>query len=719
MKKFWYIVAIFFIFSSCRKDDIKPSWDADLLVPIAYSKLSILDILTDSLEKINNDSSVSIVYQSNIASFTLDTVLKLPDTNFEYGASLEKLSLNPYTYNYRVSMGSIAMKDKEQNGESSPLYTTIMTAHNTGQPTQISSFGPYDYDQLQINMGNYFKYIYIRNAVLEIYIINQLPVPISNLAYKLIKFSNNEILINDSINLILPNTQQSRSFTLSNVVIDSLLVGSFKVSSPGSMVPVVIDTSQSATIKIVLRDLQIDSAVARFPSQELLNYNDVLRFNLPDSVQISEAWIKSGIMQFDFYNTLKENIHLKFQLPDAKKNGQVFEMLLTIPAASNGNVSHVNTQVDISDYKIKFRGIHQFEVIYGDLNNNSVIDSDTINSLYYNLKLSIDSSGNFVSLTKNDSIYANCTIKNVVPAYIKGFFGYKNVVLDSSTWFSLIKNIQAQSLHFDKTIFNLMFENQIGTIANIYIDRLKAKNTSQNNEINLQGSVLNTPFTIQKPSDPQSLQVDVQPAITSFTINHNNSNINDLVSILPDLISYKFSLKMNENVNLPSPSNANDFLYNGDKINLKLTAEVPLSFSTNKLVLFDTVESSIGKIDLSSINDGNLILNVKNFFPININLYIYALDSNKVLIDSLHNSPINIAAGIVNSVTLKVQQPSISRNILPFNNYKLQKILKAKYFAFKAIFNTIPSGKHVQIYDYYYLQINISGDFNYVINKPK
>lgn len=715
MKRFVYFFILLTLFS-CKKDDIKPSWDTDILVPLVFSNLDIHNLIPDSLYQVNNDQTISLVYQTKLPRFVLDTIIQLKDTSFYYSASLNNLSLNTFSYSYRVSMGSIALKDKEQNGSSSPIYTAIMTAHNTGQPTQLQSFGPYQYDSIKVDMGNYFKYIYINEATLEISINNQLPIALTNIAFTLQKSSTQEVLINDAFQVIPPNTQQTRSVTLTNVVLDSLLLAFFTVSSPGTMMPVVIDTNQSATATVSIKNLQIDSAVARFPAQELVKYNDVLRFSLPDNMQISELWIRSGIMELEFFNTISQNMHLNFSLPAAKKNGQPLQLQITLPASNGQTASHVQTQVDLSQYRIKFRGIHEFEVIQGDLNNNQFIDPDTVNALYYRLSASIDSTGQFVTLTKNDSVSAKCRFLNLTPDYIKGFFGYKEVSIDSNIAISMFKNIESYGLHFDQARFSLTLENQIGTTAKAYIQELTAKNTQQNVSTSLQGSVLTTPLTIVKPIDPANTQIDVVPTINTLQISHQNSNINDLISLLPNHLTYAFKLKLNDQIPLPSPASASDFLYYGDGIAASLNVEVPLSFTANKLQLIDTVEVSLGKVDVKNIQYGSIIVHSKNYFPIEAEVSIYALDSNKVMYDSLHTIPITINAGIINSQTDKVDKPSLAKNNLPFTPEKLKRILNARYFLIKANFRTLPTNQHVKIYSDYLLNIKLVGDFNYIID---
>lgn len=717
MKKIFVFLLFLFFLLGCKKEDLKPSWDTDMLLPLAFSDLTIQQLITDSICKINTDSSISLVYQTDLASLILDTIVKIPDTNYQYAVSLNKIALNPYNFNYRVSMGDIANKDKDENGSSGTIYTTIMTAHNTGQPTTIQSFGPYNFDTIEINTGNYFKYIYIRHATLEVTINNQLPVPLSNIQFELKKQSTQEILISDGFAFIEPQTQQTRTATLNNVILDSLLMASITVSSPGSSIPITIDTSQSTTTTITIKDLQIDSAIARFPSQEILKYNQNLILNLSDSVQITEAWIRQGNLKLDFYNTIKQNIHINFSLPAAIKNGQPFTMNVTIPASDGVNLSHTSAVADFSGYKVKFRGLHEFEVIQGDLNNNNYIDPDTVNALYYNLRASIDSTGEFITLTKNDSITAICRFENVIPDYIKGFFGYKEVSFDSIVAYNFIKNLQVQNLHFEQANFSLSVENQIGTNAQAYIEQLKAQNTQNNREELLQGSVMQTPFMLTKPIDPLTTTIDVAPTFSSFSINSQNSNIHDLISILPNQLDYSFRIKMNDGQPLPLPTNANDFIYYGDQLKLKLNAEVPLTFYADNLVLCDTVVPNFSNVKIDQINYGCIIIQSSNFFPFDINVCIYMLNENKEVYDSLHTLPIIIHAGLINPNTLKVNTPSTNKNTLPLSNIKLQHFFDAKYLLFKAIFNTRPASSHVKIYDYYNLNLKLIGDFNYHIQK--
>lgn len=81
-------------FTSCRKDSSQPTWDVDILAPLIKSSLSINDLITDSLLVSNPDSSIKIVYNSDLINFSSDTLAQVPDT----AVSFSFVTPIPYSY---------------------------------------------------------------------------------------------------------------------------------------------------------------------------------------------------------------------------------------------------------------------------------------------------------------------------------------------------------------------------------------------------------------------------------------------------------------------------------------------------------------------------------------------------------------------------------------------------------------------------------------------
>lgn len=98
-------VLFFTLFSSCRKEFGKPSWDTQLLAPIVTASLNIDNLLPDSLLQANADSSLKLVYHNDIYKLSSDTLFKIPDTTIHA----------PYTipFAYTFNPGQVVVSNSQ------------------------------------------------------------------------------------------------------------------------------------------------------------------------------------------------------------------------------------------------------------------------------------------------------------------------------------------------------------------------------------------------------------------------------------------------------------------------------------------------------------------------------------------------------------------------------------------------------------------------------
>ena len=72
------------LFSACKHELERPTWDVDLLVPLIHSQMSIddIDMLSDSAITINEDEDgfITLVFQENFTDINLDTLIDIKDT---------------------------------------------------------------------------------------------------------------------------------------------------------------------------------------------------------------------------------------------------------------------------------------------------------------------------------------------------------------------------------------------------------------------------------------------------------------------------------------------------------------------------------------------------------------------------------------------------------------------------------------------------------------
>ena len=79
-----------------------------MLAPLIKSSLSINNIVADSLIKTNPDSSISLVYETNLYKLTLDTLLSLPAVGISHVVKLDSIVMPPITIVKAITLEDIA-----------------------------------------------------------------------------------------------------------------------------------------------------------------------------------------------------------------------------------------------------------------------------------------------------------------------------------------------------------------------------------------------------------------------------------------------------------------------------------------------------------------------------------------------------------------------------------------------------------------------------------
>ncbi|MEI7594356.1 MAG: hypothetical protein WCK02_01310 [Bacteroidota bacterium] len=74
----FFLLALISI-TACKTDE-QTNWDVDVLAPLAKSKLTIANIISDSLIQTNSDHSISVAYNDTVFSLNFDSIFQMPDT---------------------------------------------------------------------------------------------------------------------------------------------------------------------------------------------------------------------------------------------------------------------------------------------------------------------------------------------------------------------------------------------------------------------------------------------------------------------------------------------------------------------------------------------------------------------------------------------------------------------------------------------------------------
>lgn len=691
--KFLYPIIVLVFLFSCKKDNGKPSWDLDYIGPLAHTTMTISDIVSDTILQINNDSTVSLIYKDSFYGMGIDTIFSIVDTSIEYTAKLSDLKINDIIESDRVSLGDIAQRDFDDNGPTGSLYTAIMNGQNTGLPVNIDAIPTQTYSDIVIDATDYFETMTLEYAVIDIEIDNQLPIPITNVVFELKNSVGGEIIINETYATIASGETVTSQRILTNFTIEGLMLGNVSLESPGGT-NVIIDTSKAVTATISVHSIKIISALARFPNQDIINLDDKLVLDI-NPMQLNFIETKEGYIDVEVYNTLPEEIHFNYTMPEAKKNSVPLSFSGTVPAASSSVDGYYHNIIDLSEYDINFTGTSY----------------DTVNTLGYTLSASIDSSGNLIPLSLNDSIYLKSKFSDIKPNFAEGWFGNDTIFETGISEIETIAELENAQIDFNEAKLNVTIENGIGVFGAIKFNNVKARNTNTGNQATLNIPAQYSPFEIDKATNTGSSSI---PAINSMALNSSNSNTNEIINIIPNSIEYDIEFYLNHNQTPPPLGTGTDFIYYGEEVKANIEIEIPLSLIASNLVLNDTVDLDINNIN--EIESGKFYLFAYNGFPLDADIQVYILDDSLHIVDSLFTENTIVYAADINPTSNRVEETNKSKLFIPMDKTKFDLFIRTKKLKIKSTFKTQPQSEHVQIYSDYTIEFKLTGDFTYHMN---
>lgn len=678
-------VAAVMIFFSCRKGmESRPSWETTLLVPLLQSTLTLDDLLADSLLQTTSDHSVSLVLHSQLYSTTLqDSVFEIPDTSLITALSLENLNLANNLITTHVSLGQMCL-------QLGGIGLLIIAAN--GLPFTIPPFVDITSPDNDLDATGFFETADIESGTIDITLENGLPIVISNMEFQIKNKVDQQILATETFSNLQPGESQTRVIDLSGKHVEGTLVATITdFDSPGGTV--VIDTSDAIVLTMKTNEIKVSTATAVFPSQNLIDKDEDITYNLSGGAQLSTIHVKSGELLLEVVSTIPQQSHFEYSLPtvtDALGNS-VFVIADLPPAPVNGSSTYLKS-FDLAGYTFDLTGIN----------------GTSFNTVSSSVVASIDSTGEVVTISKSDSIYINYTLRDIVPDYVSGFLGQQIVRVNETSAFDVLHSIKGGTVGLEDAEVVLTLSNGIGVEGRVNLYELTALNTNTGSQIPLQWDELNQPLGIGPATENP-----FAPATAAFILNNTNSNIHQLISGLPDEWEFALDIFINPNGN---SSSYHDFAFDSSQLAAALDLTLPLSLVANDLVLSDTFDFNLGTPDPADpqIREGTFTLIVYNGFPISAGPQIYFYDDDFVLLDSLFVIPQLAEAASLNDECLVVGKTK-SELVTDIDESKMKRLQAATRAVMLSTFNTAeqPGCGYIRIYDDYAMEVKLTGSFIY------
>ena len=679
-------VLLLFIFiiisSSCKHELETPSWDVDIITPLVTTHVTIDKInIEDSLLEIqSNDSGlVSLVFNDNLSDINFDSLINIDTQVPGKTERLESINFPTINISDTITLGDLISTIPL----GSILFPNGGTASIPSLPNAISS------DTFNINASEYFETMTLIDGILIFEIKNKLPTDISNVDCSLINSINQNIIASFNFPLILSGSSQIDTVQLTGLTIDKnidAVINNIDVNASNGNVS--INYSDGLISKIKLKNLQIDEATAYFPQQEVSQNLTETSFDLGDA-QITEIGIKTGLVNIHLVSTIQDTGRIIYTIPSLSKNGIPFSTEKIVPTTINGESTIY--QFNFEDYVLDLKG------------KSGRIGGDTVNTIYSELYTYIDSTGELVTLNKEDSFYYH-TEFIFTPKYALGYLGTDTISIGPEIIESnIFNNIINGELDLDKTDLSIEIENYFGADAIMIFNNLESinSNTGENslagldqNGNNFIGHNYDINRAILNSINPEP---NISASNTSIVLDSDN-----MLNILPDKINTSFDVYLNPN----GPAIVQDFLFTDYPLDASIQLKVPLNIIANNLQLLDTAKIDIDENE--NIEIEKIFLKIENGFPINCNVNIIFLDNNQNVIDTLFKNQ-QIISGV--SEDNLVIEKSIS--LLESENVNLNNVSR---IVFDATFLTEDINNHVSIYNDYSIDFILSAKFSTRVN---
>ena len=428
------------------------------------------------------------------------------------------------------------------------------------------------------------------------------------------------------------------------------------------------------------------------PGTTFSNTNDVTRFAL-DQLELRDLRIRSGSLSMMISNSISGNILGHFALPGATLDGSPFVIDQTVLAGTQTAPTLINSTRALDGYHFDLRG-PQF---------------NDVNTLATQISYTTDPDGPSIGLLAGDSLKAVVNYQDIVPAYAKGYFGTRSIVIaPDSTIIDLFENINGL-LDLDHVTARLNVRNGIGVDARADIHYLRSVNTRTGAVVDLDHSIITNPLNLDRALD---LGNSFQEAHNNYTLINSNSNIDLFLENLPDRIAYSLDVIIDP---LGDVSNGNDFLYYESTLSADLEVEIPLRVIATDLSLQKTTAVDLGgTAEHHAIQSGTLHVFATNGFPFSAALRLDIVNAQGHVLSAL--PPVGtIASASVNAAAI-VQSSTESELSVAVSKEQVDMLYTGGQLRITATFNTASQTQHVQLLSDHKLFLQVTAEGNYIVN---
>lgn len=663
--------------SGCRKE--KFTSESEWVLPLLDTRLTLADVIPDSLTSYNPDSSLNIVFQKQYGISNLSDIVQVPDRVETMEVSLSNLTLDDRAFTDTLTLKEIYPASVFLDGQ-----YTVLDAQNI-QPNEGTVVDVTE---------QFFTQATFLEGFIDITIHNDLPVEAELLEFELRNDDDKEVIVDGAFYNLAPYDSVSESYSLAGKTVDGvmeMLVQTVKTKASEGAVQ--IDVSKGLRIAFAVRGLKPKEATAIFPAQNLVERKEETKYDF-GGAELTELQVSSGYILMKVESSIEETIVLDYSIPRSEDyNKKSIQKTFEIPGAVDGKTVTVEERFPVENFNL---------YLWGKTNLNAPL----VNHIYSELIASIKYTGIERTLSLDDKIKIEFGLVDVKAKKIFGDPGYHEFNLNDTLDIDFLRNISG-GLSLEDATLDLELFNSFGVELSVDVNQILGKNGSSNQDVLLSSpSQLGQTIIIDKVSNA----TPNTPVIKKIVLDKSNSNLKPFIENMPNKIVADITTKVRPNGTI----NLTDFAYDFSEVRADMTLKVPLKFGVNELVIASTDSISLFEgEELESIKEAKLTLLVQNDFPISAILDLeFITPYGDVITPSFSNNNNLILGAVTDPQTGKSAEASESELTISLTREQVIQLQDANQVGIKIRLNTKDARRYSMFVDYG-ISVKIIGDVIY------
>lgn len=420
-------------------------------------------------------------------------------------------------------------------------------------------------------------------------------------------------------------------------------------------------------------------------------------FTFDNGEKLDSMILDAGNLVFDISSSFQHQAQVELTISNLTLNGVPFTETFDISDESGTYSASIPFTLD--GYTIELQ------------------DSIGTDTMFFPVEFHVEIYTNGVNgISSSDQIEIDAGLSDLDFDAIFGYIGNYELIGENGTLdLGFFDNPFDGTIEFANPQLNINISNSYGVPAEININRLTG--FDQNGD------------SIQMTYDPASTSTFryAFPSIeeygetkdTTIKINRDNSSIPEFLAFLPSSIAYSIDAASNPD----DDENIDNFVNDDSRVDINLEFVLPLEFSAENFAFSDTIEDILddGWYDDADIIDQiNIMLEVTNGMPLEIDFQVIFMDSLYNAVDSLFadGDEIIIPAAIVDPGNDDVSS-NVKTSLIQYMDTDIEKIKNARHAIIRAGLQTSNVGGArvaVKFFDYYTIDFNLSVGVNVKAN---